>query len=135
MDGGSQRKGSRNGELPHSWELDVHPLYRDGAFVVARFEATNEGDTVPSTTNPFGIGSCFEFSAFDPATGTVHTQAFDGEAPSFIERVGSPLWPAATAPGSTQYGYLHLAARPAETTGLTFDAGPFGMLEGIPIER
>lgn len=123
------------GDLRHSWELDVFPFYRDGAFLVARFEATHQGDTVPNTTNPFGIGSYFEFNAFDPDTGIVYTQAFDGDHLSFIDRVGSPLWPAATAPGSTQYGYLYLTAPPAETTELTFNAGPFGTLEGIPIEE
>lgn len=122
------------GDLRHSWELEVYPFYRDGAFVVGRFEATHEGDPVPSTVNPFGTDGHFEFSAFDPTTGVVYPQVFNGADMSFVDRVGSRLWPAGLASGSTQYGYVYLTAPPEGTTELTFDAGIFGTLPNIPIE-
>ena len=112
----------------------MYPFYRDGAFVVGRFEATHEGDPVPSTVNPFGTDGHFEFSAFDPTTGVVYPQVFNGADMSFVDRVGSRLWPAGLASGSTQYGYVYLTAPPEGTTELTFDAGIFGTLPNIPIE-
>lgn len=126
------------GDLQHTWDLEVYPFYRDGAFIVGRFAATHEGDPVPTTVNPFGTYESFTFSAVDPATGTIYPQVYDsadGEDLNHIERAGSRIWPSATEPGSTQYGYVYFPAPPADTTELTFNADEFGTIEGVPIEE
>ncbi|NBE93963.1 OmpA family protein [Nonomuraea sp. KC401] len=123
-----------SGNQEHSWKLQVYPFYRDGAYLVARFRTTHQGDDLPGN-NPFGTEGSFEFSAFEPKTGTIYPQVYNGQDKSHVDRVGSRLWPAALASGSTQYGYFYIPAPPEETTELTFNGGGFGLLEGIPIEK
>ncbi|MFD9944891.1 OmpA family protein [Nonomuraea sp. NPDC059023] len=123
-----------SGNQEHSWKLQVYPFYRDGAYLVARFRTTHQGDDLPGI-NPFGTEGSFEFSAFDPKTGTIYPQVYNGQNKSHVDRVGSRLWPAALAAGSTQYGYFYIPAPPSYTTELTFYGGGFGLLEGIPIEN
>jgi len=131
---------SYNGDRRHEWTFEAYPFYRDGAFLVARFAATHEGDELPVTRHPFGGSGHLDLSAVDPATGTVYPQVYsvakdaDHEAPSTLSRVGASGWPA-TAPGSTHYGYLYLAAPPEGTTELPLSVDGYAMLEGVPIEE
>ncbi|WP_241485108.1 OmpA family protein [Nocardiopsis potens] len=129
---------SSNGDRRHEWTFEAYPFYRDGAFLVARFTATHEGDELPDARHPFGGSGHLALSAVDPATGTVYPQAYsvpegrDPDKPSPLSRVGASGWPA-TAPGSTHYGYLYLAAPPEGTSELTLSVDGHALLEGVPI--
>ncbi|MFF5262160.1 OmpA family protein [Actinomadura viridis] len=119
--------------------LDVKPFYRDGAYLVAVFEVVNEG---PGTTPPDAIYPHKDY------LGGVFT-SFSVSVPGATEvyravRVGPPAANSATYvdPGRAVFrtglrepvrGFVYLPAPPGNPGKVTFDAGPFGKVENVPV--
>lgn len=118
------------------WRLRVYPFYRDGAFIVGRFDLSHEGAEMPGRLNPFGdYYGGMEFTAIDPAGGTLYREVIIGDPESSILTLGAAKWPSATKQGEVQYGHFYLPAPPSDVTSLTFDGGEFGKFEDVPIEK
>lgn len=120
--------------------LDVKPFYRDGAYIVAVFDVVNQG---PGTTPPdasypdpnYPGGVFGSFSIQTPGAKDVYRAVRVGPA-----RVGDPnsfVDPGRatflTAVGKPDRGFVYLPAPPGNVTSVTFNAGPFGKVEKVPV--
>ncbi|WP_344163543.1 OmpA family protein [Nocardiopsis rhodophaea] len=127
-----------------SYELEVLPFFRDGAYLVANLRITNTSpDTDLSVVWDGGFknddyhGADFgAFSAVDPETDIVYRAVRIGEQGTrddrhYLEAAGYP-W--LKGPGTTNDVSLYLPAPPTGVTSVTFDAGAFGTFEDVPIE-
>ncbi|WP_236700416.1 OmpA family protein [Allosalinactinospora lopnorensis] len=120
------------------WTMRVYPFYRDGAYLVVRFDITlDHGPDLRYTQNPFGSGNTgrVNFGVIDPASGTIHQQVRRRDPDRTVHRLGWKVWPPATGKGVTQYGYMYVPAPPEDVTSVTFDGADFGRFPGVPIEE
>ena len=122
---------------PVKFHLRVYPFYRDGGYLVAVFDLANVSSTkldpglnyFRSTEYP---GPAYaSFSVADPATGTTYRTAF-----VTVDKVNRYLdgqlhdWQT----DQPQRAYMYLPAPPASVKAVTFDAGPFGKINNMPIQ-
>jgi outer membrane protein OmpA-like peptidoglycan-associated protein len=124
--------------------LDVHPLRRDGAYVISTVTLTNTGDepVLPDmgggdAVNPggpaeFSEGALGGFQLLEPDTDLVRYVTllnFGGESyAGFAEEVHE------MQPGKTYQLIAVFAAPPEDVEELTLRAGPFGEIEGVPFD-
>ncbi len=119
--------------------IDVKPFYRDGRYLVAVFDITNLGPSHVSWmfAYPGATGGTFgSFGVLDPATGRLYRgvrvgpdKANDYED-AFVDPGRAHF---RLEPGTTNRGFMYVPAPPANVTSVTFDAGEFGRIPGIPI--
>ncbi|PRX05235.1 UNVERIFIED_ORG: outer membrane protein OmpA-like peptidoglycan-associated protein [Actinomadura viridilutea] len=121
--------------------LDVKPFYRDGAYLVAVFEIVNEGpgNTPPDASYahkdyPGGAFTAFSVSApggkdvyravrIGPAAPGAYAAYVDPGRATFRTGVGQPA-----------RGFVYFPAPPGTVTKVTFDAGPFGKIDNVPVD-
>lgn len=125
------------------FDLEVHPFTRDGAYLVAHFTITPDAlyNAAYGATSGDYIGSEFgAFGAVDPDTGQIYRGLRIGEqggdvpgGSASIYYVDPPGFPHETSADSPNYGYFYLPAPPLDVDSLTFDAGPLGQVEDVPI--
>lgn len=117
-----------------TWTMRVYPFYRDGAYLVARFDLTFEGGEIAPSYNPFGstFGK-FDFSVVDPKTGKIYQEVVLGAPEDATYRVGSLSWPSANQAGETSYAYMYVPAPPEDVESVTFNGADFGRFTDIPI--
>ncbi|GAA1884700.1 OmpA family protein [Actinomadura bangladeshensis] len=120
--------------------LDVKPFYRDGAYIVAVFDIVNQG---PGTTPPDASypdpnypGAVFgSFSIQTPGGKDVYRAVRGGPArvggPSIYVDTGRATF--VTAVGKPDRGFVYLPAPPGNVTSVTFNAGPFGKVDKVPV--
>ncbi|MEU6740209.1 OmpA family protein [Streptosporangium sandarakinum] len=118
-------------------KVDVLPLYRDGAYVVASFDITkaNDGLFVPFPVpfsgwdDPFSAGSDFgAFILVDPATkARYHPLKMYTE---FVENYVPAL-----EGGETSRAYVYYPAPPDDRTSITLEVANGGVYPRIPIRR
>ncbi|GAA1118575.1 OmpA family protein [Nocardiopsis metallicus] len=122
--------------------LDVHPLRRDGAYVISTVTLTNTGDdpvlpdmggedaVSPGGPAEFSQGALGGFQLLEPDTDLVRYVTllnFGGQTYSgFAEEVHE------MQPGNSYQLIAVFAAPPAEVDELTLRAGPFGEIENVP---
>lgn len=124
--------------------LDVYPLVRDGAYVIGSVELTNTGDEavlpdmggleqkVAGGPEQFSEGSLGGFQLLEPETGLVRYVAQmnfgDGRYDGFAEEVYR------LQPGNTYQVVAVFPAPGKDVEELDMRAGPFGVLEDVPVE-
>lgn len=135
------------------YDFTLFSLRRDGAFVVAEFDLTNNGQNTITHVHGAhfgqhgGQGGRFgSFGVQDPDNGDVYRSPRIGQAEvdednmwvgtSFddtprVEPIGYP-YPGGA--GSTNRVQLHFPAPPLDVDTVTFKAGPFGGFEGLSLE-
>jgi outer membrane protein OmpA-like peptidoglycan-associated protein len=120
--------------------LDVKPFYRDGAYIVAVFDIVNQGPgTTPSDASypdPNYPGAVFgSFSIQAPGGKDVYRAVRVG--PARTGGTSDYLDPGRatflTAVGKPDRGFVYLPAPPGNVTSVTFNAGPFGKVEKVPV--
>lgn len=124
-------------EVERPWTIRVYPFYRDGAYLVARFDVTHDGDDPgDGFFKPFSdtFGG-FDFRVLDPVNGTIHREVRRGSPDEAIYKLGAMHWPTARAAGETSYGYFYVPAPPEDVTSVVFHADGFGTFRDIPIEE
>lgn len=125
--------------------LDVHPLRRDGAYVISTVTLTNTGDEPvlpdmggedavnPGGPTEFSQGALGGFQLLEPDTDLVRyvtLMNFGGETYSgFADEVHE------MQPGNTYQLVAVFAAPPVEVRELTLRAGPFGEIEDVPFGK
>ncbi len=125
--------------------LDVYPMRRDGAYVIATVSLTNESDeptVVDMGTDEeeqaggpeqFSSGSLGGFQLLDPESDLVRYVAQmtleDGGSSGFAEEVHE------LQPGNTYDLVAVFAAPPSDVEELTLHAGPFGKVPEVPIDE
>ncbi|RNL82170.1 OmpA family protein [Halostreptopolyspora alba] len=126
-------------------KLDVYPLRRDGAYVIATVALTNESDE-PTVLDmgadreeqaggpeQFSSGSLGGFQLVDPESDLVRYVAQmnleDGGSSGFAEEVHE------LQPGNTYDLVAVFAAPPVDTEELTLRTGTFGEIPEVPIEE
>ncbi|MEV5328774.1 OmpA family protein [Nonomuraea sp. NPDC052634] len=121
-------------------KLHVHPLYRDGAFLVAPFEIENtdtEGIAVP-VPQPFRAGTPHEFVTGAAYSGITLVDE-SSKARYYGTRAGDGFYVqnAVTTirPGGVQRGYIYFPAPPPEVTAMTFEVDGLGKVQNVPIAR
>ncbi|NVI89121.1 hypothetical protein [Actinomadura sp. BRA 177] len=120
--------------------LDVKPFYRDGAYIVAVFDIVNQGPgTTPSDASypdpnyPGGVFGSFSIQApggkdvyravrVGPARAGGTSIYIDPGRATFLTAVGKP-----------DRGFVYLPAPPGNVTSVTFNAGPFGKVDKVPV--
>jgi outer membrane protein OmpA-like peptidoglycan-associated protein len=120
--------------------LDVKPFYRDGAYIVAVFDIVNQG---PGTTPPdasypdpnYPGGVFGSFSIQTPGGKDVYRAVRVGPArvggTSIYVDPGRATF--LTAVGKPDRGFVYLPAPSGNVTSVTFNAGPFGKVEKVPV--
>ena len=122
--------------------LDVHPLRRDGAYVISTVTLTNTGDAPaspdmggedaasPGGPTEFSQGALGGFQLLEPGTDLVRYVTllnFGGQSFSgFAEEVHE------MQPDNAYQLIAVFAAPPASVETLTLRAGPFGEIEDVP---
>ena len=133
-DGSSDSQSDSDG--PVKFHLRVYPFYRDGGYLVAVFDLANvSGTKLDPSLNYFRSvtypGPAYaSFGVLDPATGTAYRTAFVS-VDSVKRYLDDQLHGWETA--QPQRAYMYVPAPPAGVTSVTFDAGPFGKIESVPI--
>lgn len=123
--------------------IDVKPFYRDGAYLVAVFEITNLGPGDLGAGMGYGgdvayIGGWYTaFSVVDPASRTVYRAVRMGpDDPRGPDDYVDPGWATFNVePGTSNRGFFYVPAPPPGVTSVTFDAGPFGTIDDVPVRR
>ncbi|TQN32248.1 outer membrane protein OmpA-like peptidoglycan-associated protein [Haloactinospora alba] len=125
---------SRDRWQDRTWTMRVYPFYRDGAYLVARFDLTFEGGDIAPSYNPFGstFGK-FDFSVVDPKTGKIYQEVVLGDPADATYRVASLSWPSAKQAGETAYAYMYVPAPPESVESVTFNGADFGRFTDVPI--
>ncbi|MFG3708714.1 OmpA family protein [Micromonospora sp. NPDC047670] len=133
-DGTSDSRSDSAG--PVRFHLTVRPFHRDGDYLVAVFDLANTSGTKLDThwgyfRSPTHPGPSYaSFAVVDPATGTAYRTAYvtvDGVKRHLDGR------PHSLTSAEPQRAYMYVPAPPAGVTAVTFDAGPFGKIENVPI--
>jgi outer membrane protein OmpA-like peptidoglycan-associated protein len=132
-DGSSDSRSDSAG--PVKFHLRVYPFYRDGGYLIAVFDLANVSGTkldtnwgyFRSVTYP---GPTFAaFSVTDPAGTAYRTTYVTVE--NVTRYVDGQLHGLQTA--DPQRAYMYVPAPPAGVTSVTFDAGPFGKIDNVPV--
>ncbi|NJP29568.1 OmpA family protein [Microbispora sp. SCL1-1] len=121
--------------------IDVKPFYRDGAYLVAVFDIVNLGPRALGAGTGYGgdiayIGGWYTgFSVVDPASHTVYRAVRMGpDDPHGPDDYVDPGWATFNVePGTGNRGFFYVPAPPPGVTSVTFDAGPFGRFDNIPV--
>ncbi len=125
-------------------KLDVHPLRRDGGYVIGTVSLTNTSDEPiqpdmggedslqPGGPAQFSEGALGGFQLLDPGSDLVRYVAqmkfSDDEYMAFAEEVHE------LQPGEAYRNIAVFPAPPSDATEMTLRAGPFGELENVPIQ-
>jgi hypothetical protein len=120
--------------------LEVKPFYRDGAYIVAVFDIVNEGPgttppdaSYPNTAYPGGVFASFSIQV--PGGKDVYRAVRVGSAtpgsPSNYVDPGRAVF--RTAVLQPVRGFVYLPAPPGDVSSVTFDAGPFGKVDKVPV--
>ena len=122
--------------------IDVKPFYRDGAYIVAVFDIVNEG---PGTTPPdaayshkdYPGGVFTSFSLQVPGGKDVYRAVRVGPGtpggPGQYVDPGRAVF--RTAVDQPVRGFAYIPAPPGNVTSVVFDAGPFGKINKVPVQR
>lgn len=126
-------------------ELDVHPLRRDGAYVISTVSLTNTGDdpvtpdlagedgVVPGAPADFTDGTLGGFQLLEPDSDLVRYITYfdygDDMVGAFADEVHE------MQPGNTYQLISVFPAPPSEVTEMILRAGPFGEIENVPFEN
>ncbi|SIS00246.1 Outer membrane protein OmpA [Microbispora rosea] len=121
--------------------IDVKPFYRDGAYLVAVFDIVNLGPGNLGAGTGYGgdiayIGGWYTgFSVVDPASRTVYRAVRMGpDDPRGPDDYVDPGWATFNVePGTGNRGFFYVPAPPPGVTSVTFDAGPFGRFDHVPV--
>ncbi len=121
--------------------IDVKPFYRDGAYLVAVFDIVNLGPGDLGAGTGYGgdvayIGGWYTaFSVVDPASRTVYRAVRMGpDDPRGPDDYVDPGWATFNVkPGTGNRGFFYVPAPPPGVTSVTFDAGPFGRIDAVPV--
>ncbi|MGI5153796.1 OmpA family protein [Microbispora sp. CA-102843] len=121
--------------------MDVKPFYRDGAYLVAVFDIVNLGPGNLGAGTGYGgdiayIGGWYTaFSVVDPASRTVYRAVRMGpDDPRGPDDYVDPGWATFNVkPGTGNRGFFYVPAPPPGVTSVTFDAGPFGTFDDVPV--
>ncbi|WUH99037.1 OmpA family protein [Spirillospora sp. NBC_00431] len=120
--------------------LDVKSFYRDGAYIVAVFEIVNEGpgNTPPDASYahqdyPGGVFSSFAIQI--PGGKDVYRAVRIGprtpNGPSGYVDPGRAVF--RTGVNQPVRGFVYMPAPVGNITSVTFDAGPFGKIDKVPV--
>ncbi|TDB92240.1 OmpA family protein, partial [Actinomadura sp. 7K534] len=122
--------------------IDVKPFYRDGAYIVAVFDVVNEG---PGLTPPdasyahrdYPGGVFTSFSVRVPGSKDVYRTVRIGTVTPGA--TGAYVDPGRVVGEAEEYetvrGFAYLPAPPGKVTSVTFDAGPFGKVDNVPVRQ
>jgi hypothetical protein len=119
------------------YRLQVLPFYRDGAFMVVPFTFTRDKELsvqalVSSDFGATGQGGAFgAFSVIDPRAKVTYRTVRIGpeDNPGYLHGTRG-----GKAPNLSVRSYIYVAAPPAGLSSVTFDAGPFGKIENVPVQ-
>jgi outer membrane protein OmpA-like peptidoglycan-associated protein len=133
-DGTSDSRSDSAG--PVRFHLTVHPFRRDGRYLVAVFDLANSsGGKLDTSWGYFRSAgypgpSYASFGVIDPATGVTYRTAYvtvDG-VPRYLDSR-----PHSLTSEEPQRAYVYVPAPPPAVTTVTFDAGPFGRIDNVPV--
>ncbi|TDB92237.1 hypothetical protein [Actinomadura sp. 7K534] len=121
--------------------MDVKPFYRDGAYIVAVFDIVNEGPgptppdaSYPHTDYPGGVFTAFSIKV----KGGMDVYRAVRIGPGTPGAPGSYLAPGravfTTEVNQPVRGFVYLPAPPGNASSVTFDAGPFGTFDDVPVQ-
>ncbi|MBE3015834.1 OmpA family protein [Microbispora sp. NEAU-D428] len=120
--------------------IDVKPFYRDGAYLVAVFDIVNLGPGDLGAGTGYGgdiayIGGWYTgFSVVDPASRTVYRAVRMGpDDPRGPDDYVDPGWATFNVKPDTGNRGFFYAPAPPDVTSVTFDAGPFGRIDHVPV--
>jgi outer membrane protein OmpA-like peptidoglycan-associated protein len=120
--------------------LNVKPFYRDGSYLVAVFEIVNEGpgDTPPDASyahQDYPGGAFTAFSVSVPGGKDVYRAVRIGAAApgAYASYVDPGRATFRTGVGQPARGFVYLPAPPGDVKRVTFDAGPFGKIDNVPV--
>lgn len=120
------------GASPTDLTLTVHPFYRDGAYLVAVFEVAGDDAFVADLDSSELIGAGFgSFTVVDPANENRYYEVRIGESDDSIFYVDSGGLMLDGGDSGRHFAYY--PAPPAGVEQVTFDAGPFGSIENVPV--
>jgi outer membrane protein OmpA-like peptidoglycan-associated protein len=122
------------------YRLKVPPTYRDGAYLVVPLGFTRDKPLpagVPETSfddlSTGCVGNYTDIRTIDPATKITQLRVQIGPQPD-----STPYCLGGTgggvSPNIPVQTYVYLPAPSAGTTTITLDAGPFGMIDNVPVE-
>lgn len=125
--------------------LDVHPLVRDGAYVISTVSLTNTSDdpVTPDLTGDDGVlpgapadftdGTLGGFQLLEPdsdlARYITYFQFGEGDMGPFADEVHE------MQPGNSYQLIAVFSAPPSEVGDMTLRAGPFGEIESVPFSN
>ncbi|GAA3192991.1 OmpA family protein [Actinocorallia longicatena] len=119
--------------------IDVHPFYRDGAYLVAVFDIQSLGaGGLPAAADYTHIdylgGEFTAFSVIDPRTQDVYRAVRMGPDQRGPDEYVDPGWATfRQAEGEPNRGFFYVPAPPDDVKVVTFDGGPFGKVLEVPI--
>ncbi|GLZ15527.1 hypothetical protein Acsp04_57620 [Actinomadura sp. NBRC 104425] len=120
--------------------LNVKPFYRDGAYLVAVFEIVNEGPgNTPADASyahqDYPGGAFTAFSVSVPGGKDVYRAVRIGAAApgAYASYVDPGRATFRTGVGQPARGFVYLPAPPGDVKKVTFDAGPFGKIDNVPV--
>ena len=122
------------------YRLKLPPTYRDGAYLVVPLEFTRDkplpaglSGTSFDDLRSGCVGNYTDIRAIDPTTKITQLRVQIGPQPD-----STPFCLGGTGGGTSPnipvQSYVYLPAPSAGTTKITLDAGPFGMIDNIPVE-
>jgi hypothetical protein len=121
---------------PVTFQLRVHPFHRDGRYLVAVFDLTNKSGQKLDTSWGYFRSAAYpgptyaSFSVVDPGTKAAYHPAFV-TIENVNEYLDGKLYGLESA--EPQRAYMYVPAPPAGVSSVTFDAGPFGKVENVPV--
>ncbi|MFC4054302.1 OmpA family protein [Actinomadura syzygii] len=123
--------------------IDVKPFYRDGPYVVAVFDIVNEGPgttppdaSYPNKDYPGGAFTAFSVQVqggketYRGVRVGAETGAAEGGVGAYVDP-GRAVF--RTAVNQPVRGFVYLPAPPGNATSVTFNAGPFGNFDKVPV--
>ena len=120
--------------------MDVKPFYRDGAYIVAVFDIVNlgPGTTPPDASypdkdypgGPFTAFSVKVQGSYDAFRAVRVGTATAGSVGAYVDP-GRAVF--RTAVNQPVRGFVYMPAPPGNATAVTFDAGPFGTFDRVPV--
>jgi outer membrane protein OmpA-like peptidoglycan-associated protein len=121
--------------------LDVKPFYRDGAYIVAVFDIVDEGPgpIPPQDAYPhkdYAGGAFTSFSIVGPNGKDVYRAVRVGQpaangSASYVDPGAATF---RTGENEPNRGFVYIPAPPGDATTVTFDGGPFGKVNNVPVQ-